>query len=177
MRHRKKIAKLGRTYTHRAAMLKNLATSVILHEKIKTTPQKAKAVRGIIEHYINIGKSKEHYQIKRLYNFFANPNAAKKIIQDIAPAFENKNSGFVRIIRTQNRCGDNAPQVILELMIPHKAVIEKATKVTVTKKKAEKPKEEGAEKTSWIDKVKNVPKRFQSKEGAKDVTIKRTTSK
>jgi len=62
MRHGKKVAKLGRTKSHRDAMLKNLATSVILFEKIKTTPQKAKAVRGIVEHYINIGKSKENYQ-------------------------------------------------------------------------------------------------------------------
>ena len=83
MRHGKKVAKLGRTKSHRDAMLKNLATSIILYEKIKTTPQKAKAVRGLVEHYINIGKSKEHFQIKRLYHFFPDPNAAKKIINDI----------------------------------------------------------------------------------------------
>jgi len=175
MRHRKKVAKLGRTKSHREAMLKNLATSVILYEKIKTIPQKAKAVRSLIERYINIGKSKENYQIKRLYDFFPNPNAAKKIISDIAPAVENKKSGFVRIIQTKNRAGDNAPQVILELMIPHKAIVEKTTKVTVSKKKAGKP--EGEEKISWLDKVRKVPQKFKPKEAEKDVTIKRTTSK
>lgn len=108
--------KLGRKTGHRKLMLTNLAISLILYEKIKTTQAKAKQVRSIVEHSINIAK-KNNLNSKRLLMsvFLHNKNVVKKLSEDLNKRFNNLDCGYIKTYKTKSRLGDNAPQVILIL--------------------------------------------------------------
>lgn len=97
------------------SLLKNLATSLILYEKIKTTQGKAKAVRSLVERLIKRGK-KDDLKTKRYLGRFLPKNAVLKIIENLAPRFKDRESGFTRIIKIGSRKGDGAKMVLMELL-------------------------------------------------------------
>ena len=116
MKHQVKKVKLGRPKGHRNLMLRNLATSLILHERIKTTEAKAKALRPIIDHLIiSAKKPNKVVAIRDVNKVLHNDLSAKKLIESISKKYENKNSGFTRIIKLGYRAGDAAPLVQIEL--------------------------------------------------------------
>jgi large subunit ribosomal protein L17 len=168
-------------------MLRNLATSIILYEKVKTTPAKAKEVRRLVEKMINLGKRKDLAARKILFSFFPDKNAARKIYQDLAPRLRDTKSGFIRMAKLGYRMGDAAPQVLIELVVPTKEPSPEETKVKVTTKvkepgeSKEKPKleakEEKKEKKGWLERVKEVGKLPKITGITKKITTKRTTSK
>ena len=114
MRHLKRTAKLGRTAEHRNAMLANLVCSLIKHRRVTTTLAKAKAARSIAEKIVTLGKkgtiANRRLVVARLHQ----EDAAKILFKEIAPAFQNRNGGYTRIIRMNNRQGDAAQRAILE---------------------------------------------------------------
>jgi large subunit ribosomal protein L17 len=114
MRHLKRTAKLGRTAEHRNAMLANLVCSLIKHRRVTTTLAKAKAARSVAEKMVTLGKkgtiSTRRLVVARLHQ----EDAAKILFKEIAPAFQNRNGGYTRIIRMNNRQGDAAQRAILE---------------------------------------------------------------
>jgi len=117
MRHRVKGKKLGRVKRQRTALMKNLLTSLILHEHIVTTQAKAKALRPKIEQLITIAKKgnlvAKQQLLKALYN---NQVVVKKMLQVIAPRYRERVGGYVRVIRKGNRIGDAAPVAIIEFV-------------------------------------------------------------
>lgn len=136
--------KLGRSLKHRVNMLKNLAESLLLYEKITTTQAKAKEVRSIVEKSITIAKSSDLTARRRLLSqFLHNKNVVEKLIVDIAPRFKNTKSGFIKIFKVNPRVGDNAQMATIilskskflnNLEEPKKEVSSNKTKTT--KKKA-----------------------------------------
>ena len=104
---------------HKNKMLRNLTTSLILYEKIKTTNAKAKKVKKLVEKMINYGKKNNNPSIKKMYQFFLDKNAVKKIREDLTVKFKDRKSGFVRITRLGYRTGDAAPISQIELILPH----------------------------------------------------------
>lgn len=156
MHHHKKGRKFGRTKNQRKAMLKNLATSLILHEKIQTTETKGKEVKNLVEKYINIGKKKDLAAKRRLQAFFPDKAAVQKITNELSEVFADRPSGFVRIARTGFRVGDSSQKVLVELLMPVKErLAEKAVKeITVT----EKPKVTIIEKKAKPKITEKVPK-------------------
>ena len=114
MRHLKRTAKLGRTAEHRNAMLANLVCSLIKHRRVTTTLAKAKAARSVAEKIVTLGKkgtiANRRLVVARLHQ----EDAAKILFKEIAPAFQNRNGGYTRIIRMNNRQGDAAQRAILE---------------------------------------------------------------
>jgi large subunit ribosomal protein L17 len=108
--------KLGRKKSHRENMLKNLAISLVLYEKITTTKAKAKEVHPLVEKYINIGK-KNDLASKRylLAHLLHNKMAVKKITDELAIRYKKKSSGFIKKYYISNRLGDNAPRTTLIL--------------------------------------------------------------
>lgn len=116
MRHQKKKVTLDRKAGPRAALLKNLATSVILYEKIRTTKAKAKAVQPIVEKMITLGKMQTLAARRQLLSFFPIENPVKKIIEDLSKRFVRRAGGYTRIIKLGNRQGDGAEMVQLELV-------------------------------------------------------------
>lgn len=117
MRHRKKVKKLSRREGDRSRLLKNLASSVIIYEKVKTTRAKAKAVQPIVEHLITISKKKDKLTARRrLLAYLPEKNATAKLMEELTKKYKDKKSGFTRITKLGPRRGDCADMVYVELI-------------------------------------------------------------
>lgn len=137
MRHLKRTAKLGRTSTHRNAMLANMVCSLITHKRITTTVAKAKAARSVAEKMVTLGKSGTVHD-RRLATARLHQNDAVKILFDeIAPAQKTRPGGYTRIIRMHQRIGDASQLAILEFVdLPAAAEAPVETKPEAKAKKA-----------------------------------------
>jgi large subunit ribosomal protein L17 len=114
MRHLKRTAKLGRSPEHRNAMLANLVCSLIEHKRVTTTLAKAKAARSVAEKMVTLGKSGTIHDRRLAVARLHQEAAAKILFKEIAPAFKERNGGYTRIIRMNQRQGDAATRAILE---------------------------------------------------------------
>ena len=114
MRHRKRTAKLGRTSSHRNAMLSNLVCSLILHKRVTTTLAKAKAARSVAEKMVTLGKSGTIHDRRLAAARLHQEDAVKILFNEIAPAQKTRNGGYTRIIKLHPRQGDAAEVAILE---------------------------------------------------------------
>ena len=121
MRHRKRGRHLGRTSAHRQAMRRNLVSNLFLVERITTTPAKAKEVRSMAEKLITLGKKGGLAGFRRALAILDDKFIVRKLFREIAPRYADRPGGYTRILRlgrSENRLGDNAPQVIMELVAP-----------------------------------------------------------
>jgi large subunit ribosomal protein L17 len=114
MRHLKRTAKLGRTSEHRNAMLANLVCSLIEHRRVTTTLAKAKAARSVAEKMVTLGKKGTVHHRRLAVARLHQEDAAHILFKEIAPAFKDRNGGYTRIIRMNQRNGDAAQRAILE---------------------------------------------------------------
>lgn len=114
MRHRKQTAKLGRTGTHRNAMLANLVCSLIKHKRIKTTLAKARAARSVAEKMVTLGKTGTIHARRLAAARLHQEDAVKILFAEIAPSHKDRNGGYTRIIKMLRRQGDAAEEAILE---------------------------------------------------------------
>ncbi len=117
-------SKLGRTTDQRMALLRNLATDLIVHEKIETTEAKAKELRSVVEKMITLGKRGDLHARRQAEAFLRNVNAneeetqtaLQKLFSDVAPRYEDRQGGYTRILKLGERRGDGANMVIIELV-------------------------------------------------------------
>lgn len=116
MRHRNGLRKLNRTSSHRLAMFRNMSNSLVTHEVIKTTLPKAKELRRVIEPLITLGKSPSVANRRLVFDRLRDRDSVTKIFSELAPRFESRNGGYLRILKCGFRKGDNAPMAIVELM-------------------------------------------------------------
>jgi large subunit ribosomal protein L17 len=116
MRHLRAGRKLNRTASHRKAMLGNMAVSVLDKERITTTLAKAKEVRGLIERLITYGKRDSLHAIRLAGRTVKDKRVLNKLFKDIGPSYKERNGGYLRIVKTGERKGDNALMAILELV-------------------------------------------------------------
>lgn len=117
MRHRSKLKKLGLGYSHRNALLKNLLASLVLHGRLRTTAARAKALAAKIDRVMRIVRTKEAREaIRALPKYCFDKKASIKIMQELKPKYEKRNSGFTRILPVGVRDGDNAKLVQIELI-------------------------------------------------------------
>jgi large subunit ribosomal protein L17 len=116
MRHGKKLNHLGRTNSHRKAMMSNMATSLILHKRITTTLAKAKALRGYVEPILTKSKSDTTHSRRTVFSYLQDKDAVSILFRDIAEKIANRPGGYTRIIKMENRLGDNAEMAIIELV-------------------------------------------------------------
>lgn len=116
MRHLNSGRKLGRTASHRKAMLANLATSVLDKERVTTTLAKAKEVRGVVERLITYGKKGNLHGIRLAARSVKDKDVLKKLFDDIAPMYKEREGGYTRIVKLGERRGDNAELSIIELV-------------------------------------------------------------
>ena len=114
MRHLKRTAKLGRTSEHRNAMLANMVCSLIIHRRVTTSLAKAKAARSVAEKMVTLGKSGTVHDRRLAVARLHQEDAAKVLFKEIAPAFKERNGGYTRIMRLNQRNGDAAQRAILE---------------------------------------------------------------
>ncbi len=153
MRHRNKVKKLGRTAAHRRATLRNIARAMIEHHQIKTTLAKAKAARSYIERLVTYGK-KDTVAARRLaFKFLQNHKLVKKLFDEIAPTFADRNGGYTRIIKMGRRQGDGAELAVLQFVGFEPLIIEeKKEKKKAAKKKKAKKEEAEAKATAAEEK-------------------------
>lgn len=116
MRHHKKKVTLDRKKAPRVALLKSLAASLVLHEKMQTTKAKAKAVQPIVEKMITLGKKNTLFARRQLLAFFPTENPVKKIMEDLNKRYAGRVGGYTRIIKMGPRQGDGAEMVQIELV-------------------------------------------------------------
>ncbi|HNV12504.1 MAG TPA: 50S ribosomal protein L17 [bacterium] len=116
MRHRNKVKTLDRTKEARGLMLRNLVSSIIIHEKVKTTKAKAKVAKSFIEKTITIAKKGDLSSRRALLKTLVQPKAVEKAISVLSEKYKEKNGGYVRIIKLGNRQGDGAEMVQIELV-------------------------------------------------------------
>jgi large subunit ribosomal protein L17 len=116
MRHQKKGKILDRKKASRQALLKNLAASLIMHEKIRTTQAKAKALRPVVEKMISIGRNNTLSNRRRLLADLPLKSAVKKILEKIGPKYKDRKGGYCRIIKLGKRKGDGAEMAQIELV-------------------------------------------------------------
>ena len=116
--------KLGRTADHRKAMLRNMATSLILNGKIETTEMKAKELRSVVDELITLAKRGDLHARRQAAAYIRNVVAdektgetvLKKLFDDIGPKSADRNGGYTRVLKTGFRRGDSAPMAIIELV-------------------------------------------------------------
>lgn len=116
MRHGKSFNHLGRTASHRKALLSNMASSLILHKRISTTVAKAKALRKYVEPLITKSKTDSSHSRRVVFSYLQDKDSVKILFDEISEKVNDRPGGYTRIIKTENRLGDNAEMCIMELV-------------------------------------------------------------
>ena len=116
MRHSKKFNHLGRTSSHRKAMLANMANSLIFHKRITTTLAKAKALRVFVEPLITKAKDDATHSRRTVFEYLQSKTAVSVLFRDVAEKVGDRPGGYTRILKTGTRIGDNAEMCIIELV-------------------------------------------------------------
>ena len=120
MRHQHGYRKLGKATAHRKAMLRNMATSFFLHEKINTTVPRAKELRSIVEKLITLGKRGDLHARRQVASYLYDDAAVKKVFDEVAGRYTSRPGGYTRILKTGIRFGDGAKLARLELVTDKK---------------------------------------------------------
>lgn len=116
MRHRKSGRKLNRNSSHRTAMFRNMASSLVEHEIIKTTLPKAKELRRVLEPLITLSKEDSVSKRRQAFDRLRNRDAVQKLFNELGPRFTQRPGGYTRILKCGFRAGDNAPMAFIELV-------------------------------------------------------------
>jgi len=116
MRHGHGLRKLNRTSSHRLAMFRNMANSLLRHEAIKTTLPKAKELRRVVEPLITLGREPTVANKRLAFNRLRDREIVVKLFSEIGPRYKARNGGYTRILKMGFRVGDNAPMAFVELV-------------------------------------------------------------
>jgi large subunit ribosomal protein L17 len=136
MRHRKAENKLGRTTSHRKAMLRNMVTSFLKYEKIKTTNVKAKELKKVAEKMITLGKKGSLHARRQALSFIRDKEMVGKLFNELSLRYLKRTGGYTRIIKIGYRIGDNAPMSLVEF-VQEMEKKDKTKKKLLTRRKKE----------------------------------------
>jgi len=138
MRHQLSGRQLSRNAPHRAAMLRNMAASLLRHETIRTTVPKAKELRRVVEPLITLGKEDSDSNRRRAFAQLRDAEVVVKLFESLGPRFKARPGGYTRILRMEPRPGDNAPMALMQLLDQPEQVAEAAPEGDAPAKKAPK---------------------------------------
>ena len=116
MRHGHGLRKLGRTTSHRLAMLRNMTVSLLRHEEITTTLPKAKELRRVVEPMITLGKKPSLANRRLAFDRLRDRGIVEKLFDDLGPRYAKRNGGYLRILKSGFRKGDNAPLALVSML-------------------------------------------------------------
>ena len=158
MRHGKKLNHLSRTSSHRKALMANMASSLILNKRIKTTTAKAKALRTFIEPLITKAKTDNTHSRRIVFRYLQDKYAVSELFRDVAEKVDSRPGGYTRILKTGNRQGDNAEMCFIELVDYNETYTDTESKKSKTGKKrrrrgGKKKTQSGEEQTQKEQKV------------------------
>lgn len=155
MRHRKIFNHLSRKSAHRKALFANMAASLILNKRIRTTTAKAKALRMFIEPLITKSKKDSTHSRRVVFSYIRNKYAVAELFREISPKITERPGGYTRILKTGNRLGDNADMCIIELVDYNENMLaaktETKAKTTRRRRGGKKKSTEPVAKTSTAD--------------------------
>jgi large subunit ribosomal protein L17 len=134
MRHGKKNNHLGRTTSHRKAMLSNMASSLILHKRIETTLAKAKELRKFVEPLITKAKSDSTHSRRIVFSYLQDKESIKTLFDEVAEKVAARPGGYTRIIKLGNRLGDNAETCLIELVDYNETMLKPVADKTKTRR-------------------------------------------
>ncbi len=161
MRHKKGFNKLGRNSAHREAMLSNMASSLILHKRITTTLQKAKALRSFVEPIITLSKEDTMHNRRMAFKYLQNKESVKELFREVSNKVADRPGGYTRILKTGMRAGDNADMCIMELVDYNEAMLgtKEAKKTTTgrTRRSRTKKTEEAPAAEVKSEKIEETP--------------------
>jgi large subunit ribosomal protein L17 len=166
MRHARKINHLGRTNTHRHAMLSNMASSLIKHKRISTTTAKAKALRVYVEPLITRSKEDTTHSRRVVFSYLQDKDAVSELFREISPKVMNRPGGYTRILKTGFRKGDDAEMCIIELVDYNENML--AAKDAKTKSTTRRSRRAGGKNAGTAATTTKV----ETKVGAEDETTK-----
>jgi len=158
MRHGNKVNSLGRTASHRKSMLSNMASSLIVHKRITTTLAKAKALRVYVEPLITKSKEDTTHNRRVVFSYLQDKESVKILFDEISNRVSDRPGGYTRIIKTDNRLGDNASMCIMELVDYNTLLLgEKDSKKAKTRRGRSTKKAEAVEAKPVAKKAKAEP--------------------
>jgi large subunit ribosomal protein L17 len=163
MRHRNSGRQLSRNASHRHAMLRNMATSLLQHETIRTTVPKAKELRRVVEPLITLAKVDSIAMRRLAYARLRDDNVVEKLFSDLGPRFKARAGGYTRILKMEPRPGDSADMALMQLVDPAVVATEKQDDTSAKAPKAGKKPKKAAPAAEEAD-VK--PKRRKAKAAA-----------
>ena len=167
MKHQKKQNKLGRTASHRKAMLSNMAISLITYKRIETTVSKAKALRPYVEPLITTARKDTTHSRRLVFSQLQNKDAVSVLFRDIIEKVGDRPGGYTRILKTGNRLGDNASMCIIELVDYNESML------SVDKTPSQKRRTRRRTKSNLVDNHVNV---VESEEGISDTETEHAES-
>ena len=169
MRHSRVINHLGRTSSHRKAMLANMASSLIVHKRITTTTAKAKALRTFVEPLITKSKEDSTHSRRVVFSYLKDKTAVAELFRDVSPKIGERPGGYTRILKIGNRIGDNADMCIMELVDYNDAMLggEAAKTKTTRRRRSPKKKDEGVVEEKAPKAVKTKAEKTTEKPAAK----------
>ncbi len=171
MRHRVNTRKFGRTSAHRVSMFRNMVSSLLEHEKLETTHEKAREVGRLAEHMISLGKRGDLHARRQALSVVRGRVVQSKLFGELAERFAGRSGGYTRVLRTRRRPGDAAEMSIVSLLEPPatrpaKAPVEKGEKAP-RKKAAAAKKPAAAKKAEKLAKKKAGTKKAAAKKGSR----------
>lgn len=167
MRHGKKINHLGRKHSHRAALLSNMASSLIINKRITTTVAKAKALRKYVEPLLTKAKNDTTHSRRTVFSYLGNKESVKELFGEVAAKIADRPGGYTRIIKmSDTRIGDNAETCLMEL-VDFNTLYTKEGAEKKAKTRRGRAKAKGAEETTAVaeEKPKKASKKADKKEG------------
>lgn len=168
MRHNKKFNHLGRTNTHRAAMLSNMACSLIKHKRIFTTTAKAKELRKYVEPLITKSKEDTTHSRRVVFSNLKDKYAVTELFKEVVQKIGDRPGGYTRIIKTGNRLGDNASMCFIELVDYNENMMKEkvAKKSSRTRRSSKKKAAEDVAVVEETQATEVVPEASESEEKA-----------
>ena len=175
MRHRVAHRKLSRTTEHRLSLLRNMAASLITHERIRTTVAKAKELRPFVEKLVTLGKRDSLHARRRALSILSSKTVVRRLFSDVSPRFSERPGGYTRILKLGPRQGDGAPMAFIEFVdYEFKGGAAPAPSAKAKSKKKDEPVEPVEQE---VEEVADVGEPEAEKPAKKKAAKKKTTAK
>ena len=178
MRHRVAHRKLSRTTEHRLSLLRNMAASLITHERIRTTVAKAKELRPFVEKLVTLGKRDSLHARRRALSILSSKTVVRRLFSDVSPRFSERPGGYTRILKLGPRQGDGAPMAFIEFVdYEFKGGAAPAPSAKAKSKKKDEPVEPVEQEVEEVEEVADVGEPEAEKPAKKKAAKKKTTAK
>ena len=172
MRHRRRGGKLGRTSSHRLALVRNLVTALLEHERVETTHAKARELRRMADRMITLGKRGSLHARRRALRVIRSPEVAAKVFGDLAERFRERPGGYTRVVKLRDRVGDAAPLSLVEL-VDRADAAKLAGKEKAGRKGAAKAEKGKGDKSRAAKPKAEKPRARKPREGGSEAAAKR----